>query len=1670
LPEAGLFSLNGAGPRDCAILKEDSMMGGRLYSGCLVVVFLSLAASVFSPPAFGQCTTANTTTASVVALDQAFFLNRLGAVEPQGMIFALRRDVVPINASLGLVAGNVQLRADKRPRPIVLRVNAGGCLKINFQNLLNPTKVDAEQPSTRTASIHVVGMQVVSSMISDGSNVGAIRSPGGLVSPNGTATYTVYAEHEGTFLLYSTAATTGGEGDGGSLAAGLFGAVNVEPSGAEYYRSQVTANDLQLATTSKTADGHPVLDFQAVYPPGNPRAGQPILRMTQGGELIYSDLNAIITGPNAGRFPSTTYASTPVNPDRNQPFREFTVVFHDEIGAVQAFPQFRDPVLSYTLHSVKDGFAINYGTGGIGAEILANRLGVGPVFNCTECKYEEFFLTSWALGDPAMIVDFPANATDANGNLIVGPKATKAFYPDDPSNVHHSYIGDHVKFRNLHAGPKEHHIFHLHAHQWVHSPDSDNSAYLDSQAIGPATGFTYEAVYNGGGNRNKTPGDAIFHCHFYPHFAQGMWELWRVHDVFESGTVLDANGRPAAGSRALPDAEILAGTPIPALVPIPTIPMAPLPEAQATIVNGQVQITGTGNPGFPFFVAAVAGHRPSHPPISTVDDGGLPRHLITGGTFDEAHTRLDFHKTLLTAVAQQVPENGTPAEIAAMNYHAKRLHPTFLPDGTGGVNFVTNGLPPVPGAPFADPCVDDQGNAVGNPRTYKSADIQLDVKLNKVGWHQPQQRLSALWGDVSALQSGTKAPEPLFVRANTNDCINFYLSNLVPNEYKQDDFQVRTPTDVLGQHIHLVKFDVLASDGAGNGWNYESGSFSPDEVIERIKAINAAGGLSTPGGQVILAAKPHPFFGVLGAQTNVERWYADQTLNNAGQDRTLRTVFTHDHYGPSTHQQAGLYAGLVVEPQGSQWRNSETGEIFGGRFDGGPTSFRADILTANSANSYREFLLEFADFQMAQRADGTPVNPPARDEAKTAADLQAMPWIQQPAANCPINVEIFPPTTTVTPPPRPCPEAIAADDVGTMVVNYRNEPVALRVHDPVTNGQAAGDAGDLSKVYLSNITRAEAALNSQPGFYPPLTADVQPGDPFTPLLRAYANDNVQIRVLVGAHEEGHNFTIQGLRWKFEPSFSNSGWRNGQMMGISEHFEMTTPLPIQNPNVPFVDYLYQPGAASDDQWNGLWGLLRVYNDVRPDLLALPNNPQGGRDALNAMSTTLAAQPQPLAPAATSAADSTTGGTLDATATTSLASFGGYAMINCPVTLVDVTATTAQQALPGGALVYNARTNQGGALIDPTAVLYVRTGDLDTTGKLKAGVPIEPLIVRAHAGDCIKLVLRNRLTTALPDLLGFNTMPMIVEKFNANQVKPSSLVGLRPQLVETDVSRSGGLNVGFNALQTVAPGVSRSYVFYAGSLKVNPDGSIAATPIEFGGVNLISSDPIKHSNKGAIAGMIIEPLGSTWTEDTTSRASATVTLANGSKFRDFTVLFQNDINMRFGNDNSPVPNLAGEEDPEDSGQKAVNYRTEPFWKRMGYAPDTPLTTTRTFDFTNVLNNAQVGGDPVTPIFTATRNTPIRFHVLMPGGHARNHAFNLHGHIWLEEPYVSDSASFGFNSQSEWKGSQYGHGPANHVTLIPVHGAGGLNGVLGDYLYRTQQSFQFDGGIWGILRVTR
>jgi hypothetical protein len=329
---------------------------------------------------------------------------------------------------------------------------------------------------------------------------------------------------------------------------------------------------------------------------------------------------------------------------------------------------------------------------------------------------------------------------------------------------------------------------------------------------------------------------------------------------------------------------------------------------------------------------------------------------------------------------------------------------------------------------------------------------------------------------------------------------------------------------------------------------------------------------------------------------------------------------------------------------------------------------------------------------------------------------------------------------------------------------------------------------------------------------------------------------------------------------------------------------------------------------------------------------------------------------------------------------------------------VTAVRAQNALPGDARLQQPHRERRQTARPDGDHVRPHERHRRATGKLKAGVPIEPLVLRANAGDCIEVTLVNKLPANRPlDLDGWNTMPMIVEHFNANQVKPSA-GRAAPAALFYDVTSDGadvGFNVGLNPetyRRSNRPAGAVKYKWYAGDVTHERHDAVA-TPIEFGATNLISSDPIKHSNKGAFGSLIIEPQGSTWIEDTNSRAQATVTKTDGTSFREF-VMSSRPTSTCVGATTSAgngvaLPNTAEAEDAEDSGQKAINYRTEPLWKRMGFDPDTPLTgtpepgepfdprtPTRDYDFTNVLSNSQIGGyDPETPIFTANAGQDVR-----------------------------------------------------------------------------------------------
>ena len=179
----------------------------------------------------------------------------------------------------------------------MLRVNEGDILEVTFTNLLNPqrpsldsndagpadeaapidekdrnlsnnpcaaqsnTTSAKDSPTTRCASIAISGLPTVDYGSSENTGVHSIP-------PNATKTYRWLAERTGTFQFSSLAAPSGGEGDGGSLVHGLFGAVNVEPKDSQWYRSTVKESDLKLVKDQARAPA--IYNYEAIYEDGNP--------------------------------------------------------------------------------------------------------------------------------------------------------------------------------------------------------------------------------------------------------------------------------------------------------------------------------------------------------------------------------------------------------------------------------------------------------------------------------------------------------------------------------------------------------------------------------------------------------------------------------------------------------------------------------------------------------------------------------------------------------------------------------------------------------------------------------------------------------------------------------------------------------------------------------------------------------------------------------------------------------------------------------------------------------------------------------------------------------------------------------------------------------------------------------------------------------------------------------------------------------------------------------------------------------------------------------------------------------------------------------------------------------------------------------------------------------
>ena len=333
-----------------------------------------------------------------------------------------------------------------------------------------------------------------------------------------------------------------------------------------------------------------------------------------------------------------------------------------------------------------------------------------------------------------------------------------------------------------------------------------------------------------------------------------------------------------------------------------------------------------------------------------------------------------------------------------------------------------------------------------------------------------------------------------------------------------------------------------------------------------------------------------------------------------------------------------------------------------------------------------------------------------------------------------------------------------------------------------------------------------------------------------------------------------------------------------------------------------------------------------------------------------------------------------------------------------------ATGAGNPCPGGSPVraYTVR-------LSPTTIIYQDAPLIRDTGAfaytLDGGADPaevrEPLVIRANEGDCLEVTLVN--ATSVP--AAFHVGELLF-----------------------DPQGSHGLPIGFNRDSSVPAGGNRLYRFYADTDDV--------------GLALVSNLANTTSlSRGAFAGVVVEPVGSAWTDPATGQAIdsgvvAEITDADGS-FREMVVL-ATDEDTQIGQNIMPYPTAI-------AGLGGWSYSVGNLSDR-----DSGSNPGQVFD-------SAIHGDPRL-VLEAEVFTPVILRVGMPWGD-QEHVFSVEGHRFPLDVGLTGAEQV--SSRLLMPGMSY--------DADLVGGAGGEIGILGDYLVSDHRDPFTERGDWGLLRVT-
>ena len=336
-----------------------------LFTGLLVVA--TPASPVAAVPALPACEAGEAVRVYDVAATNVFipytrWQNDLGGPvngpdgfphltdgDPDGMVFVLQRDQAAVenwyapivgNAANGY-AGDPAEGRRLRPRPLVLRANAGECIQVTLTNELDPAQMAPLLPQVDPhVSMHAFGVSYAPNT-GDGSSVG--HNVDTTVGVGESITYFWRApSSEGLYLFRDMGMPAGANADGGGAEHGLYGGLAVQPAGSRWF---------DPVSGAELSSSEPAEQYLGV-------AGQ-------SGELYIDAAIALADGRR---------------------YRETVQISQDVIPVVAAPPA--EP---------PERFSFNYGS-----ESEYKRLDFKPEW-CADCVGEETGLSSWTFGDPATV-------------------------------------------------------------------------------------------------------------------------------------------------------------------------------------------------------------------------------------------------------------------------------------------------------------------------------------------------------------------------------------------------------------------------------------------------------------------------------------------------------------------------------------------------------------------------------------------------------------------------------------------------------------------------------------------------------------------------------------------------------------------------------------------------------------------------------------------------------------------------------------------------------------------------------------------------------------------------------------------------------------------------------------------------------------------------------------------------------------------------------------------------------------------------------------------------------------------------------------------------------------------------------------------------------------------